>query len=250
MRKLLADYLKPYWKQITIVVLLVFVQSIANLILPSLNARIINNGVALGDTGYIVRMGGIMLGVALLTGVTAIVAVYWAAKTAMSVGRDIRGDLFRKVQSFSQLEINQFGAPSLINRNTNDVQQVQLLLAIGFTIMIMAPLMAIGGIIMALRQDIPLSLTLAVILPVMGLFLYLVIRRAIPLFRSMQTRLDRVNQVMREVLSGMRVIRAFAREDYEEARFDQANEDLTETGLRAMRLFAVVFPTLLGIMNF
>jgi ATP-binding cassette subfamily B protein len=249
-KKLLANYLKPYWKQIVVVVLLVFVQSIANLILPSLNARIINNGVARGDTAYIVRMGGIMLGVALLTGVTAVAAVYWASKTAMSVGRDVRGDLFRKVQSFSQLEINQFGAPSLITRNTNDVQQVQMLLAIGLTIMIMAPLMAIGGIIMALRQDVPLSLTLAVILPVMGLFLFLVIRRAIPLFRAMQTKLDRVNQVMREVLSGMRVIRAFARERYEEKRFDQANLELTDTGLRAMRLFAVVFPTLLGIMNF
>jgi ATP-binding cassette subfamily B multidrug efflux pump len=250
MRRLLARYLRPYTKQIALVVFLVFVQAVANLVLPSLNARIINNGVAVGDTGYIVYMGAIMLGVALLSGICSIFGVYWAAKTAMSVGRDVRGDLFRKVESFSQREINLFGAPSLINRNTNDVQQVQLLLAIGLTIMIMAPLMAIGGIIMALRQDVVLSWILAVILPVMALMLFVVIRRAIPLFRSMQVRLDRVNQVMREALTGMRVIRAFAREDYEEERFDKANQDLTETGLHAMRLFAVVFPALLAIMNF
>jgi len=234
----------------TLAVVFVFIQSISNLYLPSLNARIINNGVATGDTGYIVRMGAIMLGVALVLGASSIIAVYWGSKTGMAFGRDVRGALFRKVESFSQSEINQFGAPSLITRNTNDVQQVQMVVAIGLTVMIMAPLMAIGGIIMALRQDAPLTISLAVILPIMGVVLWLIIRRAVPLFRSIQVKLDRINQVMRETLTGMRVIRAFARTDYEERRFDEANRDLTATSLRVTRLFALMFPALMVILNF
>lgn len=218
--RLLALFLRPYSKQIGLVVILILIQAIANLYLPSLNAKIINNGVALGDTGYIVQTGGIMLGVALLQGFCAIFAAYWGAKTAMALGRDVRSSLFRKVESFSQSEIGRFGTPSLITRNTNDVQQVQMMVAIGLSVMLMAPMMGIGGIIMALRQDVPLSIVLVVILPVMGLVLGLVIRKAVPMFRSMQTRIDRVNQVLRETLSGVRVIRAFARTDYEERRFD------------------------------
>ncbi len=250
MTKLLLSYLKPYRKEIALVVFLVLVQTFANLYLPDLNAKIINNGVLLGDTGYILRIGGYMLGVALLLGACSILSVYFGSKVAMAFGRDVRGGLFRKVEGFSQREINKFGTPSLITRNTNDVQQVQMMVAIGLTIMISAPLMIIGGIVMALRQDVLLTISVAVILPVMGAVLVLIGRRAIPLFRAMQVKLDRINQVMRETLSGIRVIRAFARVQQEEARFDVANLDLTETGLHIQRLFALLMPTLMIIFNF
>jgi ATP-binding cassette subfamily B multidrug efflux pump len=229
--------------------MLVLVQSIGNLYLPTLNADIINFGIAKGDTGYILRTGGIMLGIALLITVCSVTSVFHASKTAMGMGRDIRGSLFRKVENLSQSEMGRFGTPSLITRNTNDVQQVQMLMAIGLTLMVMAPMLAIGGIIMALRQDVPLSASLAVILPVMGIFLFVVLRRAIPLFRTIQARIDRINQIMRETLGGVRVIRAFARTDYEEKRFAQANQDLTDTTMRVFRLFALVFPALFLIMN-
>ncbi len=192
---------------------LVLLQAIANLYLPTLNADIINNGVAKGDTGYIRTVGGYMLLVALLQTVCTITSAYLGAKAAMAFGRDVRSALFRKVESFSQSEINRFGTPSLITRSTNDVQQVQMVVAIGLTLMIFAPMMAIGGIIMALRQDVPLSSTLGRHPAGDG-------RgpgawssgRPIPLFRSMQKKIDRINQVMRETLSGVRVIRAFARD--------------------------------------
>jgi NADH:ubiquinone oxidoreductase subunit 5 (subunit L)/multisubunit Na+/H+ antiporter MnhA subunit len=156
----------------------------------------INNGVALGDTGYIMRIGMYMLLVALLLGVCSIFSVYWGSKVAMAFGCDVRGSLFRQVESFSQNEINQFGAPSLITRNTNDVQQVQMMVAIALTVMLGAPLMVIGGIIMALRQDAPLTITLAVILPVMALVMSLIVVRAIPQFRAYQVKLDRINEVV------------------------------------------------------
>jgi ATP-binding cassette subfamily B multidrug efflux pump len=248
-KQLLLTYLRPYRKRISLVVMLVLVQSIGNLYLPTLNADIINFGIAKGDTGYILRIGGIMLGVALLITVCSVTSVFHASKTAMSMGRDVRGSLFGKVESLSQSEMGRFGTPSLITRNTNDVQQVQMLIAIGLTLMVMAPMLAIGGIIMALRQDVPLSAALAVILPIMGIFLFVVLRRAIPLFRTIQARIDRINQIMRETLGGVRVIRAFARTDYEEKRFAQANQDLTDTTLRVFRLFALVLPALFLIMN-
>jgi ATP-binding cassette subfamily B multidrug efflux pump len=248
-KQLLLAYLRPYRKRIALIAALVLTQSIGNLYLPTLNADIINFGIAKGDTGYILRTGAIMLGVALVITACSITSVYNASKTAMGMGRDVRGSLFRKVESLSQSEMGRFGTPSLITRNTNDVQQVQMLIAIGLTLMVMAPMMAIGGIIMALRQDVPLSLALAVILPVMGIFILSVLRRAIPLFRTIQARIDRINQIMRETLGGVRVIRAFARTDYEEARFAQANQDLTDTTVRVFRLFALVFPALFLIMN-
>jgi ATP-binding cassette subfamily B multidrug efflux pump len=249
MKRLLIDYLRPYRVQTVIVALLVLIQSLANLYLPELNAEIINNGVAKGDTAYIARMGGFMLLVALLVGVCSIVSVYFGSKVAMLAGRDIRGALFRKVEGFSQAEVNRFGTSSLINRNTNDVQQVQMLVALGLNMMLMAPIMCIGGIIMALREDVPLSAILIVILPIMGLVIGLLVRRAVPLFRSMQVKLDRINQVMRETLSGIRVIRAFVRGEHEEARFDEANTDLMKVGLRVQRLFALMIPTLFAIFN-
>ncbi len=249
MIRLLLTYLRTYRLQMAVVFVLVLLQSLANLYLPELNANIINNGVAQGDVGYIWRTGGLMLAVSFAVGICAVAAVYWGSKTAMQVGRDIRGDLFRTVESFSQLEVNRFGTPSLINRNTNDVQQLQMLVAIGLNMMIMAPMMSIGGIIMALRQDVPLSASIAVILPVMGIFIFFTVRRAVPLFQAMQKKLDRINQVMRESLAGIRVIRAFVRTSYEERRFEEANTDLFKVGLAVTRLFALMMPMLLLIFN-
>lgn len=249
MKRLLVAYLRPYLKEIALVVALALVQAFANLYLPDLNAKIINNGVAKGDTAYILRIGGFMLLVTLLLGLVSVVLAYWGSKVAMGFGRDVRAGLFRKVESFSLSEINQFGAPSLITRNTNDAQQVQMMVAIGLTMMLGAPLMGIGGVVMAMRQDLPLSTMLVVIIPVMGVVLGLIVWRAVPLFRAIQVKIDRINQVTREILTGMRVIRAFARNDYEEKRFDEANQDLTDTGLRVTRLFALMFPALFAILN-
>jgi ATP-binding cassette, subfamily B, multidrug efflux pump len=249
MIRLLVTYLRPYRRPLAIVVALVTVQALANLYLPNLNADIINNGVVKGDTGYIIRTGGFMLLVTLLVGVCAIVSVFFGSRTAMAFGRDVRSAVFRKVMSFSQKETNVFGTPSLITRNTNDVQQVQMVLVMAFNVMIIAPIMLVGGVIMALREDVPLSGLLVVIVPLVAIVMGLLATRAMPLFRSMQKRTDRINQVMRETLSGMRVIRAFVRTDHDEARFDVANSDLTDTALRVNRLFAMMIPFLFGIMN-
>jgi ATP-binding cassette subfamily B multidrug efflux pump len=246
---LLRERLTPYWRQITLVIALLFVQAITNLYLPTLNADLINNGIAKADTHYILVTGAFMLGVTLVLVIATVIAVYWGSKTAMAFGRDVRGALFRKVESFSQAELNHFGTPSLITRTTNDVQQVQMLVLMMLNLTLAAPIMAIGGIIMALRLDVPLTSVILVAVPVMGVFIGLVVTRALPLFRSMQKKIDRINQVTREVLSGVRVIRAFDRVGYEEQRFDAANADLTGTTLRAMRLFAVMIPTLTLILN-
>ena len=249
MTRLLTRFLRPYWKALVVVVVLMLSQAIANLYLPELNADIIDNGVAKGDVDYILRVGGLMLAVSLVVAVISIVSVYYGSKASMSFGRDVRSAIFRRVGSFSQTEVNKFGTPSLITRNTNDVQQVQMVLLMALNVMILAPFMGIGGIIMALRQDVPLSATLAVIVPVMAGFLGLVVARAMPLFVAMQTKVDRINQVMRETLAGVRVIRAFVRDDFEKRRFAEANEDLTQTATKVFRLFALMWPVLLGIMN-
>ena len=249
MIRLLRERLRPYWRQIVVVLVLLLVQAIANLYLPTLNADIINNGVLTGDTSYILRMGGLMLLVTLVFVIAAIVAVYWGSKVAMGFGRDVRGTLFRRVESFSQAEVNHFGTPSLITRTTNDVQQVQMVVLMMLNVVISAPIMAIGGIIMALRLNVPLSAVILVAIPVMAVFIGLILRSAIPLFMSMQKKLDRINQVTREMLSGVRVIRAFDRTRYEEQRFDAANDDLTMTTLKVNRLFALMLPALTAILN-
>ena len=249
MIKLFTTYLKPYWKQVVLVMTLVLLQALANLYLPELNADIINNGLAKGDTDYIMRTGGIMLAVTLVLGIVSIVSVYWGSKTAMSFGRDVRHSVFRRVQDLSLAELNRFGAPSLITRTTNDVQQVQMLVVMGLNIMVLAPFMGIGGVIMALRQDVPLSGIIAVVIPVLAVVIGLLATRALPLFKTMQVRIDRVNQVMREKLSGVRVIRAFVREAQEERRFDVANADLSQTMLSVGRLFALMMPTVMVIFN-
>jgi len=247
--RLLRERLRPYWRQIIVVMVLLLVQALASLYLPTLNADIINNGVVTGDTAYILRVGGLMLGVTLVFVIASIIAVYWGSKVSMGFGRDVRGALFRRVQSFSQAEVNHFGTPSLITRTTNDVQQVQMVVLMMLNVVISAPMMAIGGIIMALRLNVPLSAVIVVAIPVMGVFIGLVMMRAIPLFMSMQKKLDRINQVTREMLSGVRVIRAFDRTGYEEQRFDGVNTDLTTTTLKVGRLFALMMPTLTLILN-
>jgi ATP-binding cassette subfamily B protein len=249
MTRLLRAYLAPYRKQLVLVVVLVAIQAIANLYLPNLNADIIDNGVLKGDIPYIIRTGAVMLVVTFLVMLCAIVSVYWGSKVAMSVGRDLRGSIFRKVVAFSQVETNVFGTPSLITRNTNDVQQVQMLLVIALNIMILAPITAVGGIIMALREDVPLSALLLVIIPLMAVVIGVTMSRALPLFRSMQVKVDRINQVTRETLAGIRVIRAFVRTQHEEERFDVANRDLTDTALQVTRLFAITIPSVMAIFN-
>jgi len=248
-RDLLTRFLHPYRKQLAIVVVLLLFQAIGNLYLPSLNADIINNGVVKGDAAYIVRVGALMLVVTLLVGGCAVLGVYFSARTAMASGRDIRGSMFRNVESFSLRELNEFGAPSLITRNTNDVQQVQMLVLLGLTMMISAPLMAIGGIFMAMREDVQLSALLLLIIPLMATVVAFMVVRAVPLFRSMQKKIDRINGVLRENLSGIRVIRAFVRTDFEQRRFADVNADLTATALSVTRLFAVALPALMLIMN-
>jgi ATP-binding cassette subfamily B protein len=249
MIRLMRERLKPYWRQILLVLVLLFVQAITTLYLPTLNADLINNGVVKADTRYIVITGAFMLGITLVLVIATIIAVYWGSKTAMAFGRDVRRSLFRKVESFSQAELNHFGTPSLITRLTNDVQQVQMVVLMMLNVTLAAPIMAIGGIIMALRLDVPLSSVILVAVPIMGVFIGLVLTRALPFFRAMQKKIDRVNQVTREVLSGVRVIRAFNRVGYEEQRFDVANADLTATTLHVTRLFAIMIPMLTLILN-
>ena len=197
---LLRTYLRPYARPLAVVLVLLLIGAIGNLYLPNLNGDIIDNGIAKGDTEYIVRVGGLMLIVTALLGVTSILAVYGGARIAMGFGRDVRSAIFTKVETFSQVEVNQFGPASLITRNTNDVQQVQTVVFMGLTIMVSAPILIVGGIIMALRTDVPLSALLLIILPLMALVIGLVMSRAIPLFRIMQVKIDRINQVMRETL--------------------------------------------------
>jgi ATP-binding cassette subfamily B protein len=247
--RLLRVHLRPYQTAITLVVLFQFVQTLATLYLPTLNADIIDRGVIAGDTGYIMRIGGAMLGITLLQVAAQIAAVYFGARTAMAVGRDVRAAIFARVQEFSAREVGQFGAPTLITRTTNDVQQVQMLVLLTFTLMVSAPIMCVGGIVLALRQDVPLSGLILVIVPLLVLLVSLIIVRMRPLFRTMQKRIDKVNRVMREQITGIRVIRAFVRDDRESARYAVANDELTDVSLRTGKLMALMFPTVMLVVN-
>jgi ATP-binding cassette, subfamily B, multidrug efflux pump len=247
--RLLRTYLRPYARPLTAVVALQLIGTIASLYLPSLNAHIIDDGVAKGDTDYIIRTGGWML---LVTGVQiacSITAVYYGAGAAMSFGRDLRAGLFARVGTFSAREVTKFGAPSLITRTTNDVQQVQMLVVLTCTMLVAAPIMCIGGVIMALQEDVGLSWLMVVSVPAMIIAISLILRRMIPLFRRMQERIDSVNRVLREQIGGVRVVRAFVREDHETQRFGLANAQLTDTALRAGRLFALIFPIVMLVFN-
>ncbi|MEV4178644.1 ABC transporter ATP-binding protein [Nonomuraea sp. NPDC049709] len=247
--RLLRVQLRPYGKEITLVVLFQFVQTLATLYLPTLNADIIDDGVVKGDTGYILRIGLVMLGVTLVQIVCSVVAVYYGALISMALGRDLRAGIFNRVQDFSAQEVNRFGSPTLITRTTNDVQQVQLLVLMTFTMMVTAPIMCVGGIVLALRQDAALSSLLLVVLPVMIAIVGLIIWRMRPLFRTMQERIDRINQVLREQITGIRVIRAFVRDRHERERFGVANERLTDVSLRVGRLMALMFPSVMLVVN-
>ncbi len=247
--QILRTYLRPYKREITIIVGLQLVATIASLFLPSLNADIIDKGVVLGDTGYIMRMGGWMLAVSLLQIVCTISAVYLGARSAMGFGRDLRSAVFRRVADFSSREVGRFGAPSLITRNTNDVQQVQMLAMLGFTLAISAPIMMVGGVVMAVREDVGLSWLVAVAIPVLVAATGFIISRMVPGFRRMQGHLDDVNQIMREQITGIRVIRAFVRERFETDRFGTANNDLTGVSLTTGRWMSAMFPTVMFVMN-
>jgi ATP-binding cassette subfamily B protein len=247
--KLLREYLRPYTWLLLVLVGLQLVATMASLYLPSLNADIIDKGVATGDTGYIVSLGGWMLAVTLVQIACSIAAVYFGARSAMGFGRDVRSAVFHRVGTFSAREVNQFGAPSLITRNTNDVQQVQMLVLMTCTMLVGAPIMLVGGVIMALRQDVGLSWLMVVSIPVLVIAIGLIVIRMVPQFRAMQTRIDVVNRVLREQLSGIRVVRAFVRERDEAQRFAEANRALTETALRAGRLMVLIFPTVMLILN-
>ena len=247
--RLVRTQLVPYKGELAGVLVLQLIGTISALYLPTLNADIIDNGVAKGDTGYIIRTGAWMLGVSVIQIVATIAAVYLASRASMSLGRDLRSAIFHRVGDFSAQEVSKFGAPTLISRNTNDVTQVQMVVFMALAIMVSAPISMIGGIFMALRQDVPLSVIIAVAVPLLAIAVGLVIRKMIPQFRLMQTSIDSVNRVMREQITGIRVVRAFVREDFETERFGVANATLTSTALSVGRLQALIFPIVMIILN-
>jgi ATP-binding cassette subfamily B protein len=247
--QLLRTYLRPYKRPIALLVTLQLLQTSATLYLPTLNADIIDNGVVKGDTGYILRLGAVMIAVSVVQVFCNVGAVFYGARTASALGRDVRAAVFDRVQSFSAREVGHFGAPSLITRTTNDVQQVQMLVLMAFTLMVSAPIMCVGGIIMALGQDVPLSAVLLAVVPVLGIAVSLIVKKMRPLFRTMQERLDTVNRVLREQITGNRVIRAFVRDEYEKGRFREANTALTDVSLSTGRLMAPMFPIVMTVVN-
>ncbi|NUV57765.1 ABC transporter ATP-binding protein, partial [Streptomyces coelicolor] len=247
--RLLRDRLRPYKRSLALLVVLQFLQTCATLYLPTLNADIIDNGVVQGDTGYILGYGGLMIGISLAQVVCNVGAVYYGARTAAALGRDLRAAVFDRVQSFSAREVGHFGAPSLITRTTNDVQQIQMLTLMTFTLMVSAPIMCVGGVVLALGLDVPLSGVLVAVVPVLGVCVTLIVRRLRPLFRTMQERMDTVNRVLREQITGNRVIRAFVRDTYEQRRFHGSNTELTDVSLRAGNLLALMFPVVMTVVN-
>ncbi|MDR0431856.1 MAG: ABC transporter ATP-binding protein/permease [Bifidobacteriaceae bacterium] len=247
--RLLRTYLRPYGWNIALVLVMQTIQAMANLYLPTLNADIIDNGVAKGDTGYIISTGGIMLAATAGQVICAIVAVYFGARTATAFGRDVRQALFDKVETFSAREVAKFGAPSLITRTTNDVQQVQMLVLMTLIMLISAPVMMIGGVILALGQDVELSAILLFVVPIMAVFAALLLRAMAPLFRGVQSGIDRINRILREQIGGVRVIRAFVHDDYERDRFGEANSALTRLQIKVGRLFSLMFPFVMLLTN-
>jgi ATP-binding cassette subfamily B multidrug efflux pump len=247
--QLLRQRLRGYRTPIAIVVVLQLLQTVATLYLPTLNADIIDNGVVHNDTGYILRVGAVMLGVSLVQIVSQGGAVFFGARTATALGRDVRSALFHRVQAFSAREVGRFGVPSLITRTTNDVMQVQMLVLMTLTMMVSAPIMCVGGILLAVRLDVPLSGIVLVAIPTLGVIVLLIISRMRPLFRQTQERLDRINQVLREQIAGIRVIRAFVRDTQERKRFAQANTELYDVSLAIGRLLAMMFPAVMLVLN-
>jgi ATP-binding cassette, subfamily B, multidrug efflux pump len=245
----LFRYLRPYTLSVMVVLVLVFLQSMANLYLPTLLADIVNNGIVKNDQGYILFEGGIMLLVTFGGAIAAIGSAFFAARVAVGFGRDVRARLFTHVTKFSLHEFDTVGTASMITRTTNDTNQVQTVLVIMLNMLVSTPMMAIGGIILAIQQDATLTWTLAVAIPVLVIVILLVMTRAIPLFQAMQVKIDKVNLVLDEGLTGVRVIRAFGRERHEEHRFDLANLDLTNTAISVYRLIAMLFPFMMLVLN-
>ncbi len=246
----LRKYLAPYRATVILITLLLLVQSIANLYLPNLNAELINNGVTKGDIHYIWHIGYIMLASAALIMGSSVWLAFLSSKVSMAFGRDLRDGVFSTVEGFSARELNQFGAPSLITRNTNDVQQIQMVLFMGLTMMVSAPITGIGAVFMAVRTNATLSLLLLVSVPIMALLIFVLLRRIVPLFRLTQIKVDRINLILREQIAGIRVIRAFVKTREEESRFAASNQELMDVQLKVTRTFAVMFPALMLILNF
>ncbi len=247
--RLLRTYLRPYARPLAVLIILQTLSTAGNLYLPYINGDIIDLGVARGDTHYVLVHGGLMLAITALQIACAIAAVYVGARIAMGYGRDLRGAVFHHVGLLSEREVGKLGAPSLITRTTNDVQQIQTLLQMSATMFVMAPIMCIGGMVMALHTDLALSRLLLVAIPVLAGAMGFLISRMVPRFRAMQPRIDTVNRVLREQIAGMRVVRAFVREPAEEARFDDANEELTGLALAIGKLQAVMWPTVMLVFN-
>ncbi|MGC3022658.1 MULTISPECIES: ABC transporter ATP-binding protein [unclassified Brevibacterium] len=247
--RLSLKYAKDYWLFIILVVILQLAATIAALYLPSLNARIIDEGVAKGDTDFIWSTGMTMLLVCFVQVVTAIAAIYFGARTGMGVGRDLRRAIYRQVDELSMLEVGKFGSATLITRNTNDVQQVQMLVLMTLNFMVSTPIMCIGGIIMALREDVGLSWLVWVAVPVLFVVVAILVYLLMPLFRRMQDQVDDINGVLREQITGIRVIRAFVREPFETDRYADANRALTETSVKVGNLFVLMFPAIMMILH-
>lgn len=247
--RLLRTYMGAYRRELSAVVILQFVATAAMLYLPTLNADIIDNGVAQGDTGYILQVGAVMVVVSLVQILASIVSMYFGARASLGAGRDIRHDLLHRVDGFSAREIGAFGAPSLITRTTNDVQQVQMLGVMACTILVTAPVMCIGGIVLGIGVGGQLAWVLVVAVPILGVTMAVIIYRMMPGFRAMQERIDTVNRVLREQITGIRVVRAFVREPHERRRFAAANDELTDAALRVGRLMALMFPSVMLISN-
>lgn len=239
---LLRRFVRPYRRLVAAVLILQSISTLASLYLPTVNATIIDDGIAKGDTAAIVRLGGLMFGVTGLQVLCAVGAVYFGSRAGMGVGRDLRSAMFHHVTTFSEHETARFGAPTLLTRTTNDVRQIQFLVQMGFTVLVAAPIMCVGGIAMAIRQDAGLSWLLVVAVPVLVASNYAIISRTLPLFRSMQRLIDSINRVLREQLSGVRVVRAFAREPVERRRFDEANIALSTTTQNAGNWQALMLP--------
>jgi ATP-binding cassette subfamily B protein len=247
--RLLREYLRPYRRELTLVMIFQLAQTLATLYLPTLNANIIDKGIARDNQHYIWTTGGVMLAITLAQILCAVVAVYYGARVAMALGRDVRHGVFSRVQQFSDREVNHFGTPSLITRTTNDVQQVQMLAIMTFTLLVSAPIICVGGIILALNQNVKLSSVLLVAVPVLGILVTLIIFRMRPLFRLMQERIDGISRVLREQIAGVRVIRAFVRDGAERSRFAVANGQLFDVSLGAGRLMALMFPSVMLVTN-
>lgn len=247
--KLLREHLAPYRAWLTTIVVLQFMATVAMLYLPSLNADIIDKGVARGDSGYVMRIGAVMLGVALVQAACSMASAWFGGQAAMAFGRDVRKALFARIGAFSAREVSHFGAPSLITRATNDVQQVQMLAMMTCLMAVTIPIMMVGGVVMAMREDLGLSWIVVAVVPVLFLCIGIVVSRMVPAFRTVQERLDDVNRILREQITGIRVVRAFVREPHEARRFARSNDDLTEVSLRAGRWMAAMFPLVMGVAN-